>query len=290
MAIRLGNKLHTNNHWDLQLPAPAKLNLFLHILGQRADGYHELQTLFQLLDHGDQLDFRLRQDREIRLKPEFPGIPEESNLVYRAAQLLQDTTACQRGADIYLHKRLPAGGGIGGGSSDAATALVGLNHLWQTGLSKAELCELGLQLGADVPVFINGQSAWAEGVGEQLQAIELEEKWYLVLAPNCHVSTAEIFSNKSLTRDSPAITVAAFLEQGGHNDCQQLVSSLYPEVAEALNWLSQFAPARMTGTGACVFASFADKAAAETIFKQTPEHLDGFIARGIQESPILAFL
>ncbi|MBB6520799.1 4-(cytidine 5'-diphospho)-2-C-methyl-D-erythritol kinase [Pseudoteredinibacter isoporae] len=276
--------------WDLQLPAPAKLNLFLHILGRRPDGYHELQTLFQLLDHGDQLNFRQRLDGTIHLAPEFPDIPLESNLVYRAARMLQDASGCQHGADIYLHKHLPAGGGIGGGSSDAATTLVGLNHLWQTGLSKAELCELGLQLGADVPVFINGQSAWAEGVGEQLQAIELEEKWYLVLAPNCHVSTAEIFSNKSLTRDSSAITVAAFLEQGGQNDCQQLVSSLYPEVAETLNWLSQFAPARMTGTGACVFASFADRTAAEAIFKQKPEHLDGFIARGIQESPILALL
>ncbi|GAA6150809.1 4-(cytidine 5'-diphospho)-2-C-methyl-D-erythritol kinase [Pseudoteredinibacter isoporae] len=282
--------MDTRQHWDLELPAPAKLNLFLHILGRRSDGYHELQTLFQLLDHGDQLSFRRRQDQQVLLTPDFPDIPMESNLVYRAARMLQEHDKQQQGVDIHLHKRLPAGGGIGGGSSDAATTLVGLNHLWQTGLSKAELCKLGLRLGADVPVFINGQSAWAEGVGERLQAIELEEKWYVVLAPNSHVSTAEIFSNKNLTRDSSAITVAAFLEQGGQNDCQQLVSSLYPEVAETLNWLSQFAPAKMTGTGACVFASFADQTAAEAILKQKPEHLDGFVARGIQESPILTLL
>lgn len=277
-------------NWDLQLPAPAKLNLFLHILGRREDGYHELQTLFQLLDYGDQLSFRHRHDGQIKLSPEFPDIPSESNLVYRAAKALQNETGCTLGADIHLNKNLPAGGGIGGGSSDAASTLVGLNHLWKTQLSKDALCQLGLGLGADVPVFINGQSAWAEGVGEQLQAIELEEKWYLVLAPNCHVSTAEVFSNKCLTRDSSAITVAAFLEQGGQNDCQPLVSSLYPEVAEALNWLAQFAPAKMTGTGACVFASFTEKSAAEAIFKQKPEHFQGFIAKGIQESPILSFI
>ncbi|WP_299977831.1 4-(cytidine 5'-diphospho)-2-C-methyl-D-erythritol kinase [uncultured Pseudoteredinibacter sp.] len=274
----------------ISLAAPAKLNLFLHILGQRADGYHELQTAFQLLDHGDRLDFTRRCDQEIHLKPEIPGLATEDNLVFKAAKLLQSHCPQKQGADIYLHKTLPAGGGIGGGSSDAASTLVGLNYLWQCGLNKKQLCELGLSLGADVPVFINGQTAWAEGVGEQLQALELEEKWYLVLAPNCHVSTAEIFSNKYLTRDSSAITVAAFLEQGGQNDCQQLVSSLYPEVAEALNWLSQFAPAKMTGTGACVFASFDDQSSAEIVFKQRPEHLNGFIAKGIQESPILAFI
>lgn len=274
----------------ISLVAPAKLNLFLHILGQRADGYHELQTAFQLLDHGDRLDLTLRQDDEIHLEPAIPGLAVQDNLVFKAAKLLQSHCQQKQGADIYLHKILPAGGGIGGGSSDAASTLVGLNYLWQCGLNKKQLCELGLSLGADVPVFINGQTAWAEGVGEQLQALELEEKWYLVLAPNCHVSTAEIFSNKCLTRDSSAITVAAFLEQGGRNDCQQLVSSLYPEVAEALNWLSQFAPAKMTGTGACVFASFDDQSSAESIFKQRPEHLEGFIAKGIQESPILAFI
>ncbi|MCV6626664.1 MAG: 4-(cytidine 5'-diphospho)-2-C-methyl-D-erythritol kinase [Cellvibrionaceae bacterium] len=274
----------------LCLPAPAKLNLFLHITGRRRDGYHRLQTLFQLLDHGDELEFSPRSDGLITLAPEFADIALADNLVYRAARLLQQHSACSLGADIVLHKNLPAGGGIGGGSSDAATTLVGLNKLWQTGLSEDQLAELGLTLGADVPVFVRGQSAWAEGVGEQLQAIELEEKWYLVLAPDCHVSTAEIFSNKDLTRDTSAITVAAFLEQGGRNDCQALVCKLYPEVAEAIDWLGQFSPAQLTGTGACVFASFTNREAAAEVFKQRPAHFKGFIARGVAQSPIRAYL
>jgi len=182
------------------------------------------------------------------------------------------------------------GGGIGGGSSDAATTLVGLNHLWQTGLNQTELQTLGVQLGADVPVFIGAQTAWAEGVGEQLQAIELEEKWYLVLKPDCHISTAEIFSNKGLTRDTSAIKVAAFLEQGNRNDCQAVVENLYPKVSKALIWLEQFATAKMTGTGACIFASFANRAEAEQVYKQRPDDLTGFIAKGINQSPLRQYL
>ena len=270
----------------LTLPAPAKLNLFLHITGQREDGYHTLQTLFQLLDFGDELSFSLRTDDEIRLAPEIEGVPHEDNLIIRAARLLQGHSENPTGANIHLNKRLPLGGGIGGGSSNAATTLLALNQLWQTQLSLDELAELGRQLGADVPVFVKGNTAWAEGVGEQLQALELPEKWYLVLTPNCHVSTAEVFSHKDLTRGTSSITVAAFLEQGGVNDCQPLVQSLYNEVDLALSWLSQFGDAKMTGTGACVFAPFDNEASAKAILAKTPDTLNGFIARGINHSKV----
>jgi len=278
----------------LSLLAPAKLNLFLHITGRRADGYHNLQTLFQLLDFGDELNFSLRDDDEINLNPAIEGVAPEDNLIFKAAQLLRSHADDQGkqtpGVDIHLVKRLPMGGGIGGGSSDAATTLVALNHLWQTELSESTLKSLGAKLGADVPVFVGGQTAWAEGIGEELQAIELEEKWYCVLAPNCHISTSVVFSNKGLTRDTSDIKVAAFLEQGGRNDCQALVCDLYPEVKNAIDWLSQFAPAQMTGTGACVFSAFTSKAKAEKIFKQRPKNFGGFIAKGINESPVRTFL
>jgi len=270
----------------LTLPAPAKLNLFLHITGRREDGYHTLQTLFQLLDFGDELSFSLRTDDEIRLAPEIEGVPHEDNLIVRAARLLQGHSENPKGVNIHLNKRLPMGGGIGGGSSNAATTLLALNQLWQTQLSLDELAELGRQLGADVPVFVKGNTAWAEGVGEQLQALELPEKWYLVLTPNCHVSTAEVFSHKDLTRGTSSITVAAFLEQGGVNDCQPLVQNLYNEVDLALSWLSQFGDAKMTGTGACVFAPFDNKASAEAILAKTPDTLNGFVARGINHSKV----
>jgi len=275
---------------QLTLLAPAKLNLFLHITGRRSDGYHLLQTLFQLLDYGDELSFDSNSRGQIQLQPNIPGVALKDNLIYKAAKLLQQTSGCQLGADISIKKILPMGGGIGGGSSDAATTLVGLNHLWQTGLNQTELQTLGVQLGADVPVFIGAQTAWAEGVGEQLQAIELEEKWYLVLKPDCHISTAEIFSNKGLTRDTSAIKVAAFLEQGNRNDCQAVVENLYPKVSKALIWLEQFATAKMTGTGACIFASFANRAEAEQVYKQRPDDLTGFIAKGINQSPLRQYL
>ncbi|MGH1370580.1 MAG: 4-(cytidine 5'-diphospho)-2-C-methyl-D-erythritol kinase [Cellvibrionaceae bacterium] len=277
----------TNAPSALTLPAPAKLNLFLHITGRREDGYHNLQTVFQLLDFGDELSFALRpSDRQITLSPEIEGVAHEDNLIVKAAKLLQEHCDTPLGADITLSKHLPMGGGIGGGSSNAATTLLALNTLWQTHLSLEVLAELGRRLGADVPVFIRGNSAWAEGVGEQLQAIELPEKWYLVLTPNCHVSTAEIFSHKDLTRDTSSITVAAFLEQGGLNDCQPLVQNLYPEVENALSWLSQYGDAKMTGTGACVFAPFDNKASAEAVLAETPDTLNGFVARGINHSTV----
>lgn len=271
---------------SLLLPCPAKLNLFLHITGRRPDGYHTIQTLFQLLDYGDDLELAINTSGELELTPAFAAIAQEDNLVYRAACLLQNTTGCRMGATMRLTKRLPMGGGIGGGSSDAATALVGLNHLWRTGLSIDQLAELGRQLGADVPVFVRGKTAWAEGIGEQLTPVEMPEKWYLVVAPECAVSTREIFSNEGLTRDSENITVRAFLEEGGKNDCQKVVEKLFPQVKDAVDWLGRFGPAQMTGTGACVFAAFATEAEARDVFAKRPTQLNGFVAKGVNESPL----
>lgn len=269
----------------LTLTAPAKLNLFLHITGRRDDGYHNLQTVFQLLDYGDTLNITATDTGTIQVLPELPGLTQQDNLIYRAARLLQQHSQCSMGATITLHKVLPMGGGIGGGSSDAATTLLGLNQLWQLNLSLEELAELGRQLGADVPVFVHGRSAWAEGIGEQLTPLELPENYFVVLAPNCHVATEKIFSHKGLTRDTPVIKVAAFLEQGGHNDCQPLVQKLYPEVDKALNWLVKFADAKMTGTGACVFAKADSKEQGQRILEQAPDDLNGFLARGVNLSP-----
>lgn len=276
---------------QVTLLSPAKLNLFLHITGRRADGYHNLQTLFQLLDYGDTLSFNTRTDEKITLTPDLPGVTFEQNLIIKAARALEPFKPANCGADIYLEKRLPMGGGIGGGSSNAATTLVALNHLWGCNLNRDQLQKIGLQLGADVPVFINAQTAWAEGVGEDLQAIEMQPKWFLVIQPDCHVSTAEIFSHKDLTRDTSAIKVAAFLERGGQNDCEALVRKLYPQVDNALIWLQQFdRNARMTGTGACVFASFQSAEEALNVQARLPNHLPGFVAQGVNKSPIYNFL
>ena len=264
----------------LTLPAPAKLNLMLHITGRRADGYHELQTLFQFLDYGDELSFRLREDGQIRLLTELPGVDHDSNLIVRAARLLQRESGCTLGSDIQLTKRLPMGGGIGGGSSDAATTLVGLDHLWNTRLGEDRLAELGLNLGADVPVFVRGRAAFAEGVGERLQPVDLAEPWFLVIAPQVSVSTAEIFADPELTRNTPAITVRSLLAGGGHNDCQPVVEKRYPEVRNALSLLNKFVQARMTGTGACVFGSFPNEGEADKVRRQLPATLPSFVARG----------
>ena len=264
----------------LTLPAPAKLNLMLHITGRRADGYHELQTLFQFLDYGDELSFRLREDGQIRLLTELPGVDHDSNLIVRAARMLQRESGCTLGADIQLTKRLPMGGGIGGGSSDAATTLLGLDHLWNTGLGEDRLAELGLSLGADVPVFVRGRAAFAEGVGERLQPVDLAEPWFLVIAPQVSVSTAEIFADPELTRNTPAITVRSLLAGGGHNDCQPVVEKRYPEVRNALSLLNKFVPASMTGTGACVFGSFPNEGEADKVRRQLPDTLPSFVAHG----------
>lgn len=264
----------------LTLPAPAKLNLMLHITGRRADGYHELQTLFQFLDYGDELVLRPREDGQIRLLTELPGVDHDSNLIVRAARLLQRESGCALGADILLTKRLPMGGGIGGGSSDAATTLVGLDHLWNTRLGEDRLAELGLNLGADVPVFVRGRAAFAEGVGERLQPVDLPEPWFLVIAPQVSVSTAEIFADPELTRNTPAITVRSLLAGGGRNDCQPVVEKRYPEVRNALSLLNKFVQARMTGTGACVFGSFPNEGEADKVRRQLPATLPSFVARG----------
>ena len=271
-------------HSSITLTSPAKLNLFLHINGRRPDGYHDLQTLFQLLDFGDELNFSIRADKRLQLSPSIPGVADEDNLIIKAAKCLQQASNCQLGADITLAKRLPMGGGIGGGSSNAATTLLALNHLWQTELNLDQLATLGQQLGADVPVFIAGHSAFAEGIGEKLQPVPLPERWFLVLVPKCHVSTAKVFAHKDLTRDTPIIKVAPTLERGHQNDCQALVKSLFSEVNEALTWLQQFGDARMTGTGACVFAAFDSKAEAESLLQKIPVKMSAFIAKGVNQS------
>lgn len=272
-----------NDGW----PAPAKLNLFLHIIGRRSDGYHLLQSVFQFLDYGDTLHFSPRRDGEIRRLSELTGVSAEQDLVVRAARALQQASGCTQGVDIRLEKRLPMGGGLGGGSSDAATTLVALNRLWSTGLSTERLAELGLALGADVPVFIHGHSAWAEGVGEILTPVQLPEPWFVVLIPPVEVSTAKIFSDPELTRDTHALKIRDFLAGHGRNDCQDVVVRHYPAVAEAIDWLGRHGKAMMTGTGACVFAAFDTQQEAETVFAARPAGWNGFVARGCNRSPLL---
>lgn len=271
----------------LTLPSPAKLNLFLHITGRRPNGYHELQTIFQFIDRCDELEFTANETGLISLTPEIEGVKLEDNLIYKAAKLIQDKTGCTQGVDIKLHKILPMGGGLGGGSSNAATALVGLNHLWGTGLSEDELAELGLQLGADVPVFVRGRAAWAEGVGETLVAMDdLEENWFVVIVPPCHVNTGEIFSHKDLTRDTPTCRISAALRGEGRNDCESVVCKLYQEVSNSLNLLKNFGSARMTGTGACVFLELNSESEANSVLAKLPADIQAFVAKGINQSPM----
>ena len=270
----------------LILPAPAKINRFLHITSRRADGYHELQTLFQLLDYGDELQFSLRSDDQIRLLDNLPGLPPEQNLVYRAAVALQQAVGYEIGADIKLSKKIPSGGGLGGGSSDAATTLLGLNHLWNTNLPKSVLLEIAQTLGADVPVFVEGHTAWAEGIGEQLRPVEMPDRWVLIIKPECEVSTAQLFSHPELTRDHSPITIARFLEQGAGNDFEPLVRKLYPAVDQGLDWLGQYADAQLTGTGACLFALFAEQQQAQQVLGQLPESFSGFVAATVNRSPL----
>ncbi|MEW8402627.1 MAG: 4-(cytidine 5'-diphospho)-2-C-methyl-D-erythritol kinase [Candidatus Thiodiazotropha sp.] len=275
---------------NLAFPAPAKLNLMLRIIGRRGDGYHQLQTVFQFLDIHDQLRFRPRNDGRIVLHDNLSDLARTENLCYRAALELQRLSGSRLGVEIRLQKQLPMGAGLGGGSSDAATTLMVLNRLWNLSLSPPELMKIALGLGADVPVFIHGHAAWAEGVGEELTDIELPENWYLLLQPACHVSTADIFSQPDLTRNSPRITIRAFLQGNCHNDCLPVVRRRHPEVAQALDWLNQYADARLTGTGACVFAAFADRQSAQDLLAKRPASLDGFVARGANRSPLKELL
>jgi 4-diphosphocytidyl-2-C-methyl-D-erythritol kinase len=270
-------------------PAPAKLNLFLHITGRRADGYHLLQTMFRLLDFGDDVLISTNTSGRIQRAQPIPGVSEEQDITLRAAKLLQQATGCTLGADIAVEKRIPMGGGLGGGSSDAATVLLALNHLWRLGLSRSRLMELGLQLGADVPIFVFGQNAWGEGVGEKLQAIDLPEAWYVVLTPAVHVSTAAIFSSNDLTRDTIPRKMAAFSKGFGQNDMQPLVCRIYPEVAKWLGWLGQFGDARMSGSGSSVFVELASQEAAETVMNSKPAEVSGFVARGLAQHPLYGY-
>jgi 4-diphosphocytidyl-2-C-methyl-D-erythritol kinase len=271
---------------SIVLPAPAKLNLFLHITGRREDGYHLLQTVFQFLDYSDTIKLSLRNDGQINRVSGLESVPVETDLTIRAAKLLKKTTGHSSGVDIFIDKVLPMGGGLGGGSSDAATVLQGCNKLWQCGLSDEELAELGVQLGADVPVFVHGYAAWAEGVGERLEPIDLPEKWFVVIHPGVSVSTAEIFSDGGLTRDCEPIKIAAFLQGQGVNVFEPIVRKRWPEVATALDWLSGFSPARLTGSGSCLFAAFDTYNVANETLAALPQQWQGFVARGLNTSPL----
>ncbi len=268
-------------------PAPAKLNLFLHITGQRADGYHLLQTVFQFIELQDEIDFKVLETGDVKRSSILTGVDAEDDLVVRAARKLKEKTGCQLGVDINVTKCIPEGGGLGGGSSDAATTLVALNELWQTGLSTEELADIGLTLGADVPIFIHAHSAWAEGVGEDITPIEPVESWYLVIHPGCSVATAEVFNAPDLTRNTPAITIRDFLEGGGVNDCESVVRNHYNEVAKALDWLGEFAPTKLTGTGACLFAPFKNEQETTTVKEQLPNNWQGYVVKGMNRSPLL---
>jgi 4-diphosphocytidyl-2-C-methyl-D-erythritol kinase len=287
----MGNLINT-----LSCPAPAKLNLFLHVTGRRADGYHLLQTVFRFIDLSDTLHFTLREDGEVRRVNALEGVPAEDDLCVRAARLLQRECVCTLGVDIRLDKRIPMGGGLGGGSSDAATTMLALNKLWQLGLTRARLMQLGLTLGADVPVFLFGENAFAQGVGEQLQAFPLPDAWYVVLFPPVHVPTAKIFTHPELTRDTNSITIRALpigqnLSGAGWlaNDLQSVVCKLYPEVAQYLEILGVYAPAMMTGSGACVFAEFASEAEAKKVMLALPKEIKGVVAQGLPQHPLRDF-
>jgi 4-diphosphocytidyl-2-C-methyl-D-erythritol kinase len=272
--------------WHSAYPAPAKLNLFLHVVGRRADGYHLLQTLFRLLDYGDTLHFSPRDDTTVNLCTPLPGVDPENDLTVRAVRLLQAATGCRQGVDIALSKRLPLGGGLGGGSSDAATVLLALNHLWRLGLSRQDLQRIGLTLGADVPFFIFGRNAFAEGVGENLQALALPTTYYLVVEPPVTVSTATIFGAAELRRDTPAIRVEQWQAGFGGNDLQPVAVARFPVIGDYLDRLSDVAPALMTGSGACIFAEFASRVDAEAAHRSLPPTWRSWIAAGVDEHPL----
>ena len=275
-------------HW----PSPAKLNLFLYITGQRADGYHTLQTLFQFVDYGDTISIEPRQDGQICLLTPVDGVAHDDNLIVRAARLLMNTASSSgrlpagSGADIRIDKRLPMGGGLGGGSSNAATVLVALNHLWGSGLTTDELAALGLTLGADVPVFVRGHAAFAEGVGEILTPVDPPEKWYLIVHPGVSIPTPVIFKDPDLKRNTPARSIKTLLNCEFSNDCEDIARKRFREVDAVLSWLLEYAPSRLTGTGACVFAEFDTESEARQVLEQAPEWLNGFVAKGVNLSPL----
>lgn len=269
-------------------PAPGKLNLFLHVVGRRPDGYHLLQTAFQFIDLSDELRFWSRPAGVIERVGAVPGVPADCDLSVRAALALAEQSSACRGVAIEVRKRLPIGGGVGGGSSDAATTLVALNQLWKLGLQTDELARLGLSLGADVPVFVRGRAAWAEGVGDRLTQVDFAEPVYLLVRPDAAVSTAEVFAAPELTRDSPLITIDGFLTTGGGNDCEAVVRRRFPAVAEALDWLGRHGAARLTGTGSCVFAAMPDQESACAVLDEMPRRWTGHVVRGLNRSPLIA--
>ncbi|MCC6608380.1 MAG: 4-(cytidine 5'-diphospho)-2-C-methyl-D-erythritol kinase [Burkholderiales bacterium] len=270
----------------LRLPAPAKLNLFLHVVGRRADGYHLLQTVYRLIDLYDWISLASRDDGEIRLAAGLPGVPAEQNLVVRAARLLQSEAGVSRGATLGIEKRIPLGGGLGGGSSDAATTLLGLNRLWGAGLTDPALARLALELGADVPFFLLGENAFAEGIGERLTPLALDAAWYVVMTPGVGIPTAEIFAAPELTREAKPIKITAFFKGFGRNDLEPVVCARYPEVAEHLAWLRAFGDARMSGSGSSVFAEFGSEAEARAVVARIPEGMRGFAVRGLDRHPL----
>ena len=269
-------------------PSPAKLNLFLHIVGRMDNGYHQLETVFQFLDYHDTLAFKITENNAITLLTPIPGVDNNDNLIIKAARLLQSLTGCHQGVDIQLEKRLPMGGGLGGGSSNAATVLLALNTLWKTNLTIKQLAELGLTLGADVPIFIHGYAAFAQGIGEQLTPASPKTYWYLISKPNCSISTQSVFTSKDLTRDTPSIRYSDDNIENYHNDCQTWVIKHYPEVAKLLAWLIEYAPSQMTGTGACIFSRFSSKKEACYVQSLLPTGIESFVAEGLNQSPLHA--
>ncbi len=271
---------------SITLPSPAKLNLFLHILDRREDGYHNLQTLFQILDVGDQLSFSVNKQPEINIISDIKNIKPQDNLVFKAAYALKQATDCQWGCDIQLDKKIPMGAGLGGGSSNAATALVGLNHLWQCNLSLDQLAKIGGKLGADIPVFIKGYTAFAEGIGDKLTPISLDEFYYLVVTPKINIPTEQIFCHSELTRNAPAIKIRALSEELYRNDCQSVVETLYPEVKQVSDWLKRYGNPLMTGTGASVYCRFDSQQEAKKAQQTVPNSWSSFVAKGINQSPL----
>ena len=274
------------NGWERDWPAPAKINLFLHVVGRRADGYHLLQTVFRFLDFGDTLHCEPRSDGRILLATPLPGVEQESDLTVRAAAALRSATGVTTGATLHVEKRLPMGGGLGGGSSDAATTLLALNRLWHTGLDALQLQRIGLELGADVPIFIHGHAAFAEGVGERFTDVTLPAAWYLVLVPAVAVPTLEIFRSAQLHRDTPAVASTDWHPGFGHNDLEAVACSLYPEVKRHLDWLRQYGDARMSGSGACCFVDFVEESAARAALAALPADMRAFVAAGLDRHPL----
>jgi len=270
----------------IRWPAPAKLNLFLHVIGRRADGYHDLQTLFQLIDLSDDIHIEVRADGRIERLAGPAEVPPEADLVVRAARALQLAAGSRAGANLSVTKHIPMGGGLGGGSSDAATVLVALNRMWGCGLKEDDLAAIGVKLGADVPVFVRGHSAWAEGRGERLTPVDLPDRCFVLVHPQVHVPTATVFQAPELTRNSPPITMGGFLESGGRNDFEPVVRARDPQGARALDWLGQFAPARLTGTGSCIFAPCASRNEAQDIVERVPAQWRGIVARAMNVSPL----